>query len=37
MFNVDSMLRGVGVSIADIKNVAILDKHFSSVFRTKEP
>ena len=28
---------GVGVSIADVKNVAVLDKIFSSVFRTKEP
>ena len=36
-FNVDSTLGWMGVSIAGVKNVAVLDKRFSSVFRTKEP
>ena len=36
--NVDSTLvGGRGGSIADVKNVAVLDKLFSSVFRTKKP
>ena len=35
--NVDVIQWGWGVSIADVKNVALLDKLFSSVFRTKEP
>ena len=35
--NVDSTLGGTGTYIADVKNVEVLDKLFSSVFRTNEP
>ena len=30
-------VKGVGVSIVDVRNVTVLDKLSSSVFRTKEP